>query len=194
MRQEKELAIRKAKRIINKLGSTILLGLLILLANSTQAQSRENEEDQDGFFNEMDKENFKSDFGNDQGSRSIDYSRDHSGNREGQSKSYEIFSEKGNMPEYKFEEGDNNSTQGRNQGGMIIQGGENGVGPELKQPGNASIPSIPDPFKQGQTGVKAPRNMDAVPDNGDEPNDVPLDGGIGILALAAGAWGMRKKR
>jgi hypothetical protein len=36
--------------------------------------------------------------------------------------------------------------------------------------------------------------MDAVPDNGDEPNDVPLDGGITILGLAAAAYGLKKYR
>jgi hypothetical protein len=54
------------------------------------------------------------------------------------------------------------------------------------------MPSVSDPFKQGQTGVKTPRNMDAVPDNGDDPNDVPLDGGISILGLAAAAYGYKR--
>jgi hypothetical protein len=58
--------------------------------------------------------------------------------------------------------------------------------------GNANMPAVSDPFKQGQTGVKTPRNMDAVPDNGDDPNDVPLDGGILVLGLAAISYGYKK--
>ena len=78
----------------------------------------------------------------------------------------------------------------------MIQGGGGSYpnGQEFKQPGSTNSPSVVDPFKQGQTGVKTPRNIDAVPDNGDEPNDVPLDGGIGILALAASIWGVKKKK
>jgi MYXO-CTERM domain-containing protein len=36
--------------------------------------------------------------------------------------------------------------------------------------------------------------MDAVPDNGDDPNDVPLDGGVLLLGLAGFAFGIRKKK
>ena len=58
-------------------------------------------------------------------------------------------------------------------------------------PNNSNLPSVTDPFKQSQTGVKTPRNIEAVPDNGDEPNDVPLNNGIVILGLAAVILGLK---
>ena len=165
---------------------------LVLMGTNATAQTTD-EEDEDGFFTEMDKENFKSDFGNDNNQRSIDYSE---GNRSRRSDdNYNIFGKEQDMPVYKFEEENQNINGNRNSNGVMIQGGGNSSnGPIVHTPENANIPSVTDPFRQGQTGVKAPRNMDAVPDNGDDPNDVPLDGGVVILGLAATAFGYRKMK
>jgi hypothetical protein len=57
---------------------------------------------------------------------------------------------------------------------------------------NTTKPSVQNPYAINP-GLKAPRNMDAVPDNGDDPSDIPLDGGILILGLTAAAFGMKKK-
>jgi hypothetical protein len=174
----------------------ILVSILILGSLSSNAQTT-NEEDNDEFFNELDRESFKSDFGNDNNQRSIDYSN--SGREQGNERmnNYDIFGNSNQTPVYKFEEEQQNSNKtNNNNGGMMIQGGGGSYpnGQEFKQPGSTNSPTVADPFKQGQTGVKTPRNIDAVPDNGDEPNDVPLDGGIGILALAASIWGVKKKK
>jgi hypothetical protein len=167
--------------------------MIVMLSIQVQAQTQdEDDNEEESFGSNLGTESFSSDLKTIQGSRSIDYNNADGMNRN--SKSYDMY-EKMDMNKYKFEEGVEEQSS-RNQTNMNIQGGGtfNQSTPELKQPGNGSMPSVVDPFKQGQTGVKTPRNIDAVPDNGDEPNDVPLDGGIGILAIAAGAWGMRRKR
>jgi hypothetical protein len=64
---------------------------------------------------------------------------------------------------------------------------------ELKVSKNFEKPQINNPYSQNP-GVKTPRNIDAVPDNGDDPNDVPLDGGVLVLGLAGFALGIRKKK
>ena len=164
----------------------------------TQAQTRDNDEDEREletetsesrpFFNGLNQENFKSDLGTDQRDRNIDYSIDE---RRGRENNYDIF---GNDKEqnFKFDEiqPEQNNRTNSNGINIIIQGsqGSNDVNPKE----NVNMPGVSDPFKQGQTGIKAPRNIDAVPDNGDDPNDVPLDGGISILGLVATAYGFRK--
>jgi hypothetical protein len=170
------------------LGSILILGSL-----SSKAQTT-GEDDNDEFFNEMDRESFKSDLGNDNNQRSIDYSNNGRERGSERSSNYDIFGSGNQTPVYKFEEEQPSSNySNNNNGGMMIQGGGSmSNGQEFKQPGNTNTPSVGDPFRQSQTGVKNPRNIDAVPDNGDEPNDVPLDGGISILGLAAVAYGFRK--
>lgn len=192
MRQGKEKKNEDSKRFVARIFRGLILPMILMLSMQVQAQTQDDEDnEEESFGSELGTESFSSDLKTSQGSRSIDYNNADGINRN--SKSYNMY-EKMDMNKYKFEEGEEDKSN-RNQTNMNIQGGGsyNQGTPELKQPGNASIPSVVDPFKQGQTGVKAPRNMDAVPDNGDEPNDVPLDGGIGILAIAAGAWGMRKR-
>ncbi len=173
------------------LGSILILGSLSANAQTT------DEDDNEEFFNEIDRESFKSDFGNDNNQRSIDYSNNGRERGTERTNNYDIFGNGNQTPVYKFEEEQPSSNySNNNNGGMMIQGGGSMPnGQEFKQPGNTNIPSVADPFKQSQTGVKTPRNIDAVPDNGDEPNDVPLDGGITVLGLAAAAygWKLRKK-
>jgi len=162
----------------------------------SNAQSNEQGNDEDEFFNSMDRGSFNSDFGNEDNQRSIDYSRNGRERGSERSSNYDIFGSGNQTPVYKFEEEQPSSNySNNNNGGMMIQGGGSmSTGQEFKQPGNTNTPSVGDPFRQSQTGVKNPRNIDAVPDNGDEPNDVPLDGGITILGLAAAAYGLKKYR
>ena len=180
---------------LNKFRPFLIVFVLAFFAGilSTNAQSEEEDEQEDGFFNGIDKESFKSDFGTDNNQRSIDYSTDGQRGRGDQSNNFDIFGSNKEVPVYKFEEDQSTNNQSGNNGGIIINGGgsSSNMG-EIREGGNANMPSVSDPFRQGQTGVKTPRNMDAVPDNGDEPNDVPLDGGISILGLAAVAYGFRK--
>jgi hypothetical protein len=180
---------------LNKFRPFLIVFVLAFFAGilSTNAQSEEEDEQEDGFFNGIDKESFKSDFGTDNSQRSIDYSTDGQRGRGDQSNKFDIFGSNKEVPVYKFEEDQSTNNQSGNNGGIIINGGGSSSNmEEIREGGNANMPSVSDPFKQGQTGVKTPRNMDAVPDNGDEPNDVPLDGGISILGLAAVAFGFRK--
>ena len=182
----------RRKRILH----LAILGIsLMFSAMQTQAQTRDGDEDEreengSQFSSDLNQDNFRSDFGNDQGDRNVDYSRE---DRRGRENNYDIFGSGNQTPVYKFEEDQPSSNySNNNNGGMIQGGGSMPNGQDFKQPGNTNTPSVGDPFRQGQTGVKTPRNMDAVPDNGDEPNDVPLDGGISILGLAAVAYGFRK--
>lgn len=180
----------RRKRILH----LAILGVALMFsAMQTQAQTRDGDEDErkengSQFSSDLNQDNFRSDFGNDQGDRNVDYSREEGRGREN---SYDIF---GNDKEqnYKFDEIQTQKSSGANSNGgsIMIQGPQGGN--EVNPRENVNMPSVSDPFKQGQTGVKTPRNMDAVPDNGDEPNDVPLDGGISILGLAAAAYGFRK--
>jgi hypothetical protein len=166
----------------------LILGSILILGSLSASAQTTNEDDNDEFINEIDRESFKSDFGNDQRDRSIDYSRE---DRRVRENNYDIF---GNDKEqnYKFDEIQTEQKSGANSNGgsIMIQAPQGGK--EVNPRENVNMPSVSDPFKQGQTGVKSPRNIDAVPDNGDEPNDVPLDGGITILGLAAAAYGFRK--
>jgi hypothetical protein len=185
----------RRKRILH----LAILGIsLMFSAMQTQAQTRDGDEDEreengSQFSSDLNQENFRSDFGTDNNQRSIDYSTDGQRGRGDQSNNFDIFGSNKEVPVYKFEEDQSTNNQSGNNGGIIINGGgaSSNMG-EIREGGNANMPSVSDPFKQGQTGVKTPRNMDAVPDNGDEPNDVPLDGGISILGLAAVAYGFRK--
>ena len=188
-----KMPITETKGRILKL---LILSISLLLGGlSSQAQTRDEDDgDQDdGFFNELDRESFKSDLGTDNNQRSIDYSTDGQRGRGDQSNKFDIFGSNKEAPVYKFEEDHSTNNQSGNNGGIIINGGgaSSNMG-EIREGGNANMPSVSDPFKQGQTGVKTPRNMDAVPDNGDDPNDVPLDGGISILGLAAAAYGYKR--
>ncbi len=183
----------------NRILHLAIFGLTLMFSiMQTQAQTRDNDEDEREssseasesrpFFNGLNQENFKSDLGKDQRDKNIDYSNEESGSREN---NYDIF---GNDKEqnFKFDEiqTQQNNRTNSNGGSFMIQGPQGGNDVNPKE--NMNMPSVSDPFKQGQTGIKAPRNMDAVPDNGDDPNDVPLDGGISILGLAAAAYGFRK--
>jgi hypothetical protein len=186
-----KMPITETKGRILKL---LILSISLLLGGlSSQAQTRDEDESDDGNDYELSKENFKSDFGNDNSGRSFDYSSDGQRDRGDNSNKFDIFGSNKEVPVYKFEEDQSTNNQSGNNGGIIINGGgaSSNMG-EIREGGNANMPSVSDPFKQGQTGVKTPRNMDAVPDNGDEPNDVPLDGGISILGLAAAAYGFRR--
>ncbi|MCA0426936.1 MAG: hypothetical protein LCH37_05825 [Bacteroidetes bacterium] len=136
---------------------------------------------------------FESSFGN-SGSRSIDYS---SGRRY---QEREFWSER-NKPAQNFDQyynqndASNRPSQNFQQGGgsVVIGGGSQpGMqGGGQQAPGQVNVPSIKDPF-QTNPGIKAPRNIDAVPDNNGDPNDVPVDGGVLVLGATA-IWLGRKK-
>ncbi len=174
----------------------LVLGSILILGSLSSKAQTTGEDDNDEFFNEIDRESFKSDLGNDNNQRSIDYSNNGRERGSERSSNYDIFGSGNQTPVYKFEEEQPSSNySNNNNGGMMIQGGGSmSNGQDFKQPGNTNMPSVGDPFRQSQTGVKNPRNIDAVPDNGDEPNDVPLDGGLSILGLAAAVYGFKKYR
>ncbi len=187
----------KKSKVSKQLLQIMIVGIALMIGGAqVKAQSRDSEQedvqqdDQEHFFFFFYQENFKSDFGNDQRDRNVDYSRE---DRRGRENNYDIF---GNDKEqnYKFDEiqTDQKSGANSNGGSIMIQGPQGGN--DINPRENVNMPSVSDPFKQGQTGVKAPRNIDAVPDNGDEPNDVPIDGGISVLALAAAAFGLKRYR
>jgi hypothetical protein len=180
----------------NRILHLAILGVALMLSTmQSQAQTRDiDEEDREietddrRYINGLNQENFKSDFGTDQRDRNIDYSTE---DRRSKENNYDIFGND-NEQNFKFDEiqTEQNNRTNSNGGSIMIQGPQGGNDVNPKE--NVNMPSVSDPFKQGQTGIKAPRNMDAVPDNGDDPNDVPLDGGISILGLAAAAYGWRK--
>ncbi|MCK6611892.1 MAG: hypothetical protein L6Q78_12740 [Bacteroidia bacterium] len=163
------------------------------------SEQQQEDEDDDYDYNQnntnegLNGKRFESSFGN-SGSRSIDYS---SGSRFEQR---EFWSER-NKPAQNFEQyynfnepGNRPSNQFQQGGGSVVIGGGTQQGMQgggQHAPGQMNMPSIKDPF-QSNPGIKAPRNIDAVPDNNGDPNDVPVDGGVLVLGATA-IWLGRKK-
>ncbi len=162
------------------------------------SEQQQEDEDEDYDYNQTNSNDglngsrFESPFGN-SGSRSIDYS---TGSRY---QEREFWSER-NKPSQNFDQYYNQNSNTRpstqyNQGngGIVVGGGSQpGIqGDGQQTPGQMNVPSIKDPF-QTTPGIKTPRNIDAVPDNGGDPDDVPVDGGV-ILLGASAIWLGRKK-
>ncbi len=141
------------------------------------------------FFDDINQSRFNSNLNNIEESRRIDYS---SGSSR-QSREFNVFGKENEISNYQFKAENENSVQGNGSNNITISSG--GTWEQMpsttSQTPNSNSPSVANPFGTNP-GVKNPRNMDAVPDNGSDPNDVPLDGGIGILAMAAAAYGLRR--
>ncbi len=189
----------KDKRILLVKLVMILILLIssnsIILAQTTdiyenEGEVEENEDPQ--FLNEINKERFKSNFDQVEESKRVDYSTYQS---ERERHELNVFgkSDAGQTYQYNNVEAPNGIRQGNNAN-IVIDGVENWQqsAPTTQTPNSSNVPSVKNPFAVNPT-VKAPRNMDAVPDNGDDPSDIPLDGGIVILSLTAAAFGMKKK-
>jgi hypothetical protein len=172
-----------------------LVGLFIISAsinvNAQEISSEEeNEDDSELFFEDVNTERFGSTIGNSEGdntnSNSYDFKRKKSG--------LNIFENKSSDFQKFQYQGDEKETQYLNNNKLSIgsDGGNNSQVAPGKADNSTFHPSVKNPYAVNPT-VKAPRNMDAVPDNGDDPSDIPLDGGIVILGLTAAAFGIKKK-
>jgi len=179
----------------------MILGILMfsysysIAQETTEEEELENfeesyEENEPRFFDDINESRFKSNFSEIDESRKIDYSRTGGGRERNE---LNIFGDANDFSQYQFKE-DNLSNQQSNSTNGIIISSESGSwqrAPSVDQTPNANAPTVSNPFGTNP-GVKAPRNMDAVPDNGDDPNDVPLDGGVLVLGLAAISYGYKR--
>jgi hypothetical protein len=177
----------------------VLILTLICASSILFAQSEEDENDveiddqeQVNFFNGLEEERFKTNLSGRENSKIglIDYSRDY----KSKSSNYNLFDGDRNFQQFQYnnQEESGNKDNSKQQGIII---GSSGNSPNSAQNPikdlNFEKPQINNPYSQNP-GVKTPRNIDAVPDNGDDPNDVPLDGGVLVLGLAAITFGYRK--
>ncbi len=178
----------------------LILIVLISTAYVSKAQTEEVqiEEEEEEYYeevkqvNDFNVERFGSSFDQSDKSGRFDYSAA-KGSKSRENSNFEIFGEDYDPKYNKYYNFSENDKQSHNDEGMFI-GIENRTwqqSPNLNQTPNSNTPTVPNPFG-ANPGVKTPRNMDAVPDNGDDPNDVPLDGGILILGLAAISLGYKK--
>lgn len=173
----------------------LVFGLLSTQVYSQQTEDQDQEQDEQSFFNDMNEERFGSNY-EESASRSIDYGQTGEGRRR---RDLNILSGENDFSRYQYQgEEANRGGQGNgntNSGRVIIgsQGGEWNQAPSVgNQTPNVNMPTVKNPYIENP-GVKAPRNMDAVPDNGDDPSDVPLDGGIVMLVITALALGYQRK-
>jgi hypothetical protein len=179
----------------------MILGILTfsysysIAQETTEEEELENfeesyEENEPRFFDDINETRFKSNFSEIDESRKIDYSRTGGGRERNE---LNIFGDANDFSQYQFKD-DNLSNQQSNPTNRIIFSSESGSwqrAPSVDQTPNANAPTVSNPFGTNP-GVKTPRNMDAVPDNGDDPNDVPLDGGVLVLGLAAISYGYKR--
>lgn len=176
----------------------MVVGILSLSYSYSIAQTTEEGEDLDEsyeeneprLFDDINETRFKSNFSEMDESRKIDYSRTGGGRERNE---LNIFGDANDFSQYQFKD-DNLSNQQSNPTNGIIISSESGSwqrAPSVDQTPNANAPKVSNPFGTNP-GVKTPRNMDAVPDNGDDPNDVPLDGGVLVLGLAAISYGYKR--
>ena len=191
------------KSLIQVLTFIFILNMLSLPSKSqvlfemeeqeVEPQDYDNEREEPHFFNGIEEKRFRSSFDNIENSRGIDYStqrnnRDHH--------EINVFGKEEDLKMYQFNQ---EEIQGNNsQSNRVIISSEGNNNWQFNQQNNNSNSNVNSPTGTNpfgtNPGVKTPRNMDAVPDNGDDPNDVPLDGGISILGLAAVAYGYKKYR
>ena len=168
----------------------LVIGLLLSATFNSFAQTEDAELEEEyveeqRFFNDINEDRFKSNLNDLEESERIDYSNARS--LKGRN-NFNIFGNESETYQFKENEVQNNSTKEN----IIIglDGGNWQQAPNVTpNSSNPNLPSVKNPFGSNP-GVKAPRNMDAVPDNGDDPNDVPLDGGVSILGFAALAYGV----
>jgi hypothetical protein len=176
----------------------MVVGMLSISYSYSIAQTTEEGEDfeesyegnEPKLFDDINETRFKSNFSEIDESRKIDYSRTGGGRERNE---LNIFGDANDFSQYQFKE-DNLSNQQSNPTNGIIFSSESGSwqrAPSVDQTPNANAPTVSNPFGTNP-GVKTPRNMDAVPDNGDDPNDVPLDGGVLVLGLAAISYGYKR--
>ncbi len=170
----------------------LVIGLLLSATFNSFAQTEDSEFEEEyveeqRFFNDINEDRFKSNLNDVEETGRIDYSNARSLKERN---NFNIFGNENETYQFKENEIQNNSTKEN-----IIIGLDGGTWQQAPNvtpnSSNSNLPSVKDPFGSNP-GVKAPRNMDAVPDNGDDPNDVPLDGGILILGLAAVSLGYKK--
>jgi hypothetical protein len=188
---------------LNKLTKNKMALILIILISTTYVSKAQTEgalieEEEEEYYEEIKKvndfnvERFGSSFDQTDNSGRFDYSAT-KGSKSIENRNFDIFGEEYDPKYNKYYNFSENDKQAHNPEGMFI-GVENRTwqqSPNLNQTPNSNTPSVSNPFGTNP-GVKTPRNMDAVPDNGDDPNDVPLDGGILILGLAAVSFGYKK--
>jgi hypothetical protein len=176
----------------------MVVGMLSISYSYSIAQTTEEGEDfeesyegnEPRLFDDINETRFKSNFSEIDESRKIDYSRTGGGRERNE---LNIFGDANDFSQYQFKD-DNLSNQQSNPTNRIIISSESGSwqrAPSVDQTPNANAPTVSNPFGTNP-GVKTPRNMDAVPDNGDDPNDVPLDGGVLVLGLAAISYGYKR--
>ncbi len=184
--------------IINKVA--LVLFILISSASLSKAQTEgslidvEEEEFHEEVepVNDFNVERFGSSFDQTENSGKFDYSSA-KGSKSRENGNFDIFGEEYDPKYNKYYNFSENDKEVHNSEGMFI-GVDNRTwqqSPNLNQTPNSNSPSVVNPFGTNP-GVKTPRNIDAVPDNDDDPNDVPLDGGILILGLAAASFGYKK--
>ncbi len=185
------------KKLLTKI--SLIIGILLTSYSYSIAQSSDEDNsyedesevgEESRFFDDMNQTRFKSNFNDIEESRRIDYS---SGSGR-QSREFNVFGKENEISNYQFKAENENSVQGNGSNNITISSGGTWeqVPSTTGQTPNSNSPSVTNPFGTNP-GIKNPRNMDAVPDNGDDPNDVPLDGGILVLGLAAAAFGFRNK-
>jgi hypothetical protein len=136
----------------------------------------------------MNQTRFKSNFNDIEESRMIIYS---SGSSR-QIRELNVFGKENEFADYQFKAENGNSVQGNSSNNNTICSGSSWEQiPPTDQTPYVNSPSVANPFGTNP-GVKSPRNIDAVPDNGDDPNDVTLDGGVLVLVLTEITFGYRK--
>lgn len=182
----------------NKIALILIILISTAYISKAQTEGAPIEEEEEEYYeevkqvNDFNVERFGSSFQQTDNSGRFDYSAA-KGSKSRENNNFEIFGEEYDPKYNKYYNFSENEKQINNSEGMFI-GVENRAwqqSPNLNQTPNSNTPTVPNPFGSNP-GVKAPRNMDAVPDNGDDPNDVPLDGGILILGLAAVSLGYKK--
>jgi hypothetical protein len=188
---------------LNKLTTNRIALILIILISTAyvskaQTEGTSIEEEEEEYYDEVKQvndfnvERFGSSFDQTENSGRFDYSAA-KGSKSRENGNFDIFGEEYDPKYYEYYNFSENDKQAQNSEGMFI-GVDNRTwqqSPNLNQTPNSNSPSVTNPFGTNP-GVKTPRNMDAVPDNGNDPNDVPLDGGVLVLGLAAISYGYKR--
>jgi hypothetical protein len=195
----------KIKRGIMKKNVLKLALTLTLICSSLFLFAQTEDQDQDAdvdlddqeevdFFNSIEEERFKTNLSGRENGKigQFDYSRDYK--LKSNSSNYNILEGDKNFQNLQYNK-DETHSNGSNQNGRIVVGSPGSNSNSGQNPSkdlNFEMPMVHNPYSQNP-GVKAPRNMDAVPDNGDDPSDVPLDSEILILLLSALIFGYYTK-
>ncbi|MFY8020543.1 MAG: hypothetical protein ACOVP1_05070 [Bacteroidia bacterium] len=139
------------------------------------------------FFNDMNETRFRSSFEDVEESRRVNYQIN---NSRRDRNDFKFFDQNIDMTKFQYQEDftpyknyKEDKTQ-INSENFNFQNSPNKNEPE-------NIPHSFKPQINSSPKDKTP-NIDAVPDNGDDPNDVPLDGGVLVLGVAALGLGYKK--